>query len=126
MYSLNNSVRLTGRLSRDPVLQTVEKEGKSYSVVNIDLAVDNGSDKADFYTLTFWNKNAENLCSLCGKGNSVSIDGHLAQQKRQEGDKTITTTNIVVDSFMAHDFKKSKENAAEQEVGKDNVAGVEM
>jgi single-strand DNA-binding protein len=79
-----NSVVLTGNLATEVEVKELSEDRQ---VANFVLAVDRlGSDEADFFRITAWNKQAE----LCGryltKGRRVGIDGRLRSSSWEDGE----------------------------------------
>jgi single-strand DNA-binding protein len=79
-----NSVVLTGNLATDVEVKELSEERQ---VANFLLAVDRlGSEEADFFRVSAWNKQAE----LCGryltKGRRVGVDGRLRSSSWEDGD----------------------------------------
>lgn len=76
---MDNFVRLTGRLGRDPELQYT-KNGRP--MVRMLLAVDRyqGRDKekgTDWFRVVLWAKQAENAVKYLQKGSKVTVQGRL-------------------------------------------------
>jgi single-strand DNA-binding protein len=89
-----NSVVLTGNLATDVEVKDL---GDDRQVANFLLAVDRiGSEEADFFRITAWNKQAE----LCGrylvKGKRAGVDGRLKSSSWEDGDGNKRTSVEVV------------------------------
>ena len=74
-----NKALLTGRLTKDPVL---EKTKNNISKSQFSIAVNrpivrDGKRETDFITCIVWNKLAENLVNYQRKGNLIAIYGEL-------------------------------------------------
>lgn len=74
-----NKALLTGRLTKDPVL---EKTKNNISKCQFSIAVNrpivrDGKRETDFITCIVWNKLAENLVNYQRKGNLIAIYGEL-------------------------------------------------
>ena len=72
-----NKVFLTGRLTKDPVLEHT-KNGTAicqFSIATNRPVVREGEQQADFITCRSWNKQAENLCKYQVKGNLIGVVG---------------------------------------------------
>lgn len=72
-----NSVTLVGRLTKDPGLKKTES---GHSVCNMRLAIDDiysKEDRADFFDITVWGKQAEHCERYLRKGAMVGIEGKL-------------------------------------------------
>lgn len=86
-----NSINITGRFTKDPVLSKTNTSQKS--VLNFDIAVDSGSDDPFFFPVQAWEKLAENTAQYCKKGTLVGVTGRLIQEKYndKEGKERIAT-----------------------------------
>ena len=91
-----NNVVLVGRLTSDPELKEVGKEGK---VINFTIAVQRsfknaeGEYDADFINCNVWNQIAENMNEYCHKGDLIGIKGQLQSSSYddKEGNKRYKT-----------------------------------
>lgn len=109
-----NQVIVMGRLTRDPELQTTAT-GKS--VGSFSLAVDRlGQDAGtDFFDVTTWEKQAENVQNFLGKGSKVLVQGRLQQDTWDDKDtgkkrsKTIIIANDV--TFLDAPSDEAKKNS---------------
>lgn len=72
---------IIGRLTEEPKLKELSNGSK---VVNIMLAVDRpykdkeGNRITDFFPLSLWNNNAENICKISKKGALVNLTGYCS------------------------------------------------
>jgi single-strand DNA-binding protein len=79
-----NSVVLTGNLATDV---EVKELGDDRHVANFLLAVNRiGSEEADFFRITAWNKQAELCGRYLAKGKRAGIDGRLKSSSWEDGD----------------------------------------
>lgn len=84
-----NNVVLVGRLTADPELKEVGKEGK---VVNFTVAVGrsyknaDGEYDTDFINCNVWNQVAENMSEYCHKGDVVGVKGSLQTSSYEDKD----------------------------------------
>ena len=76
-----NKVFLEGRLVRDCELKQ-SKGGNTY--LQNCLAVSKGDEKVDFINVTFFGKSADLLSSWCGKGDLISLEGHVSISKDKD------------------------------------------
>ena len=91
-----NNVVLVGRLTADPELKEIGKEGK---VVNFSLAVQRGYKNADgeydtdFIQCNVWNQVAENMKEYVKKGDLIGVKGTLqsSSYEDKEGNKRYKT-----------------------------------
>ena len=112
-----NNVVLVGRLTADPEIKEVGKEGK---VVNFSLAVqrsyknESGEYDTDFIQCNVWNKVAENMSEYCHKGDIVGVKGSLqsSSYEDKEGNKRYKT-DVRVDKVTFLSSKKADEKDGE-------------
>lgn len=105
-----NNVILLGRLTADPELKEIGKEGK---VVNFTLAVGRkfknaeGEYDTDFIQCNIWNKLAENMSEYCHKGDLIAVEGALqtSTYEDKEGQKRYKT-EVRVDNVTFVSTKK--------------------
>jgi len=102
-----NRVVLVGRLTRDPELRTTTT-GKS--VCDFSIAVSkrvkpqDGSQDADFFRVSCWDKTAEYVSNYLTKGRLVGVDGRLTSRKFTASDGTNReVVEVVADSVQGLD-----------------------
>ena len=110
-----NNVVLVGRLTSDPELKEVGKEGK---VVNFTIAVprsyknEGGDYETDFIQCNVWNKIAENMAEFTKKGDLIGVKGTLQSSsfEDKEGNKRYKT-DVRVDkvTFLSSKKEESKD-----------------
>lgn len=91
-----NNVVLVGRLTADPEIKEVGKDGK---VVNFSLAVQrsyknsDGEYETDFINCNVWNQVAENMKEYVKKGDLIGVKGTLQSStyEDKEGNKRYKT-----------------------------------
>jgi len=85
-----NRVILTGNLTRDPELRNLPS---GTAVCSLRLAVNtrrkNGAtgeweDKANFFDITVWGAQGENVAQYCAKGRPIAVDGRLEYREWQD------------------------------------------
>jgi single-strand DNA-binding protein len=103
-----NRVVLTGNLTRDPELRNLPS---GMAVCSLRLAVNtrkkNGStgeweDKANFFDITVWGAQGENVAQYCAKGRPIAVDGRLEYREwedKETGAKR-NAVQIVADSVQ--------------------------
>lgn len=82
-----NTVTILGRLTKDVELNSTTS-GKN--IASFSVAVDRGSDEADFFDVTAWEKTAELAAKYLSRGSKVLIQGRLRQDTwddKQSGSK---------------------------------------
>ena len=84
-----NNVVLVGRLTADPELKEIGKDGK---VVNFSLAVQrnyknaDGEYETDFIQCSVWNNIAENMKEYVKKGDLIGVKGVLQSSSFEDKD----------------------------------------
>lgn len=110
-----NSVKLSGRLTRDPELKQTQS---GVPVASFALAVDRkfNRDEADFIPITAWRKTAEFVAKYFHKGQRVIIsEGRIrvTPYTDRDGNKR-TRFEVVADEV---EFGESKRAPEDQEAG---------
>lgn len=107
-----NKAILTGRLTRDPEVR-VTQDGQT-TIAKFGLAVDRKQkeQKADFFSLTAFNKTAIFAEKYLKKGTKVNVIGHLQNDEytNRDGQK-VTQTIVIVEEV---EFCESKKEQTEQ------------
>lgn len=118
-----NSIKLLGRLTRDPELM-YSKGNTSTEIVRITLAVDKqlSRDKkeefeskniptADFINVVIWGKLALNVAKYTSKGNRILICGRVqsGSYKNKDG-QLVYKTDIIAENVEFIDWKDSTNN----------------
>jgi single-strand DNA-binding protein len=92
---LDNSVNITGRLTKDVELKMTQK---STPVTSFTLAVKRGFSKngdVDFVNCVAWSHSANYLAKYASKGDLVSIDGELRSRTFNKDDgSTVFITEV--------------------------------
>jgi single-strand DNA-binding protein len=102
-----NRVVLTGNLTRDPELRNTPS---GTSVCSLRIAVNTRRkdqsgewvDKANFFDITVWGAQGENVARFCSKGRPIAVDGRLEYREWEDRDtgKTRSAVEIVADSVQ--------------------------
>ena len=75
-------IQFVGNLVRDPEeLRYTTKDGIPYITVTVAVNTYNGSSQepdTEFYNITAWRRQAENILNRCRKGQSLLVSGQLA------------------------------------------------
>lgn len=95
-----NNVALIGRLTKDPVMQSIASTGTQ--VARLTVAVDRGKNKegkkeADFINCIAFGKTAETIGKYTSKGKQVGVIGHIQTGSYEKDGKKIYTTDVVID-----------------------------
>lgn len=115
MQDLNRWIGI-GRLTRS--LGENEKDfafiGNGQARANISIAVNHSKkqgdewiNEADFFDVTIWGKQAENLKPYLLKGTQVCIDGHLKQDRWEKDGQKFSKISIVADNVQLLGGKNS-------------------
>lgn len=90
-----NNVQLMGRLTRDPDL---DHTGGGTAVVDLGLAVNEysqGEERTNFFDVTVWGNQAENVAQYLSKGSPILLSGRL-KQDRWENDQGEQRSSVKV------------------------------
>lgn len=107
-----NKVVLIGRLVKDAELKFTP--GSGVATATVTLAVDKWNSKekkneADFISVVFWNKNAENICNYCSKGSLIAVEGRISTRSYDAKDGTKRyVTEVVCNELKFLDSKKNE------------------
>ena len=101
-----NKVFLIGRLTRDPELRYT---GNNTAVASFALAVQRnfanqqGEREADFFNITVWRKQAENVKNYLTQGSQVAIEGRLQTRSYDDanGQKRYVTEVVAEEAYFA-------------------------
>ncbi len=122
-----NKVVLIGRLTKDPELRTT---GSGVPACNFSLAVNRnfknkeGVIEADFFNVTVWRKQAENVNKYCSKGSQVCVEGRIQNRTYEAEDGTKRyVTDIIADRV---EFLSSKNSSAGSSYIPDEPAQVDQ
>ena len=99
-----NSINVAGRITAAPELKYTDKDKKA--IVRFSIAVNNGSDYADFFNVTAFDKQAENLAKYVNKGDMLAVSGRLATSSYEKDGVKINSVYIVASNIT---FCNSKE-----------------
>ena len=115
-----NQVILTGRLVKDIELRYTSSQ---MAVARFVIAIDRGKDTdgsskgADFPNIIAFGKTAEFLERYVGKGNRISVIGHIKTGNYDKDGIKVYTTDIIVDKAEAIDWKNSNNSASQAPEG---------
>lgn len=109
-----NSVKITGRLTRDPELRYGASNQKA--VCRFGVAINRGKDRdgkdlgADFPNVVVFGRQAENCERYLAKGLRVLIEGHIrtGSYKDKEG-RTVYTTDVIADRVEFIDWGSAQQ-----------------
>jgi single-strand DNA-binding protein len=102
-----NRVVLTGNLTKDPELRNLPS---GTAVCSLRIATNTRRkdqsgewvDKANYFDVTVWGAQGENVARFCAKGRPIAVDGRLEYREWQDKDtgKTRSAVEIVADSVQ--------------------------
>ena len=111
-----NKVFLIGRLTRDPDLRYT---GNNTPVASFSLAVNRnftnqqGEREADFFNITVWRKQAENVKNYLSQGSQVAVEGRLQTRNYEDKDgQKRYVTEVVADNVEFLGSKNSSNNSS--------------
>lgn len=99
-----------GRITKDLELR---KTGNGKSIVNFTLAINRKYDRdnADFIQMMAWEKTADLIVQHLSKGSKIGVEGRIQTGSYEDKDnRTIYTTEVVVDSVEFLDSKPKESN----------------
>ena len=105
-----NVVTLIGNLATDVELKDV---GEDMKVATLVLAVDRiGTDEADFFKVSTWNKQAETCDRYLSKGRQVALEGRLKSSSWEDSDgNKRSATEVVAHRVQFLSSPSGKEDA---------------
>lgn len=119
----NNSIKLTGNLTTDVNLKTVQVGGSDRSCATFGLAVHTNDNRTDFFRVTSWGNQADRDAKYLKKGSFVAISGDVATGFFEKDGVKMPSFNINADEVVylqkKSDNVTSKESQPKQ---KENVA----
>ena len=106
-----NSVSLTGRLTKDPVVRYKDDMGIARFTLAVDRPKMNGKDAtSDFPNIICFGKTAELVEKYLGKGRLIGLTGRIQTGSYTDKDgKKVYTTEVVADRVEFLDKIEKKE-----------------
>ena len=100
-----NRVILTGNLTKDPELKTLDS---GFAICSLRIANntrkkegENWVDKANYFDVTIFGRSGENAAKYLAKGRSVAIDGRLEWREWEDKDgNKRQSTEIIADNVQ--------------------------
>lgn len=99
-----NSINITGRITTKPELKFTGNEKKA--VVSFSIAYNRSEEVTDFFNVTVYEKQAENLCKFVDKGDMLAISGRLTTRNYTNKDGVNVTVTEIVASNITYITKK--------------------
>lgn len=115
-----NKVLLTGRLTKDPVLEHT-KQGTplcQFTLATNRPVIRDGKRETDFITCIIWNKSAENLVKYQRKGNLIGITGELRVDTYEANGERKYKSYVLVENVEFLETKKEMTKDEEEELKK--------
>lgn len=116
-----NQVVLIGRLTADPELKFVPSSGKA--VANFRLAVNRAfsrENKADFFRVVVWGKQAESVSKYLSKGSQCAVNGSIQINQFQDKDGvTRYFTDIVANNVQFLGSPSGQKNTSDSGYNQD-------
>lgn len=115
-----NKVLLTGRLTKDPVLEHT-KQGTplcQFTLATNRPVIRDGKRETDFITCIIWNKSAENLVKYQRKGNLIGITGELRVDTYEANGERKYKSYVLVENVEFLETKKEMTKDEEEEFKK--------
>lgn len=102
-----NNINLTGNICNDLELK-ITNSGKNVCSFNIAVRRPFAKDVTDFFTVVCWNRQAENVCSYCGKGSRIGVSGMLTTRTYQNKEGNNRTAYEIVANEIEFLEKKAE------------------
>lgn len=115
-----NRAMLTGRLTKDPVLEHT-KQGTplcQFTLATNRPVIRDGKRETDFITCIIWNKLAENLVKYQRKGNLLGIQGELRVDTYESDGKRKYKSYVLVEEVEYLESKKDMTKDEETDFNK--------
>jgi len=99
-----NRVTVTGNLTKDPELKTLDS---GFSICNLRIACnsrkkegDNWVDKPNYFNVTVYGKAGENAAKYLAKGRAVAVDGRLEWREWETDGQKRQAIDIVAENVQ--------------------------
>jgi single-strand DNA-binding protein len=118
-----NQVILRGRLTKDPVVKTINKNDKESKVCNYTLAVTKsyknkeGKKDAQFFNIESWGQNASFVGDYMKKGSELLVIGELKQDKPYTDSKNVVHEGNSVRTSVVEPINYRSEFSMKKEIG---------
>ena len=127
--SMQNKITIIGNIATDIAVRKVPVRGEERSVANFGVMVNEGN-RASFFPVVAWGKQAENAGKYLSKGRGVSLDGYIDSKQREMLDpatkepRKVYTFSIVATDILYH--SKKKQTSSVNEAAQAAPDGAEM
>jgi single-strand DNA-binding protein len=99
-----NRVTVTGNLTKDPELKTLDS---GFSICNLRIACnsrkkegDNWVDKPNYFNVTVYGKAGENAAKYLAKGRAIAVDGRLEWREWETDGQKRQAVDIVAENVQ--------------------------
>lgn len=114
MSNVRNNVNLVGRFTADVDLKYTNN---GMAIADFSLAVDRNREETDFIRCKTFGKTAENIANFFRKGDLIAVNGSIQTGKYvNKEQKTVYTTDVVVDTFAFLQSKNERQPQQAQQV----------
>ncbi len=98
------TISITGNLSQDPTLETVELTDGPRQVcrLHIGYTINRGRNDSNYIEVTTWGDAAANHAKYLAKGSPVRIDGELSHNTWQADDGTNRSKHTVINPSVEY------------------------
>src|SRR5574344_470365 len=132
MTDLNHVIEI-GRLTRDISERDFAYTTGGTSRLNLSIAVNRSekrggewSNRASFFDVTVWGKQAENIKPYLRKGKQIAVDGYLDQQRWEKDGQKYSKVVIIANNVQllgGNENGQQSEPQAQQPAGEYQSAG---
>lgn len=115
-----NKVLLTGRLTKDPILEHT-KQGTplcQFTIATNRPVIRDGKRETDFITCVIWNKSAENLVKFQRKGNLLGVQGELRIDSYESNGERKYKSYVLVENVEYLESRKEMTKEEDEEFKK--------
>ena len=110
-----NRVNLIGRITKDLEVRTNEAGTSKcqFSLAVPRFGAKEGMQDVDFFNVTVWNKQAENLAKYQGRGSLIAVEGELRADQYTDKDENDRIYNHVLAQRIEYLSSSNKEEKGE-------------
>jgi single-strand DNA-binding protein len=94
-----NSINLIGNICNDLELKQTNS-GKSVCSFNLAVKRPLAKEVTDFLPIVVWNKQAENLCTYCGKGSRIAVSGIMTTRTYEKDGNNRTAYEVMANEVI--------------------------
>ena len=110
-----NRINLIGRITKDLETRTNEAGNTKcqFSLAVPRIGAKEGMQDVDFFNITVWNKQAENLAKYQKKGSLIAVEGELRADQYTDKDENDRIYNYVLAQRIEYLSSSNKEEKGE-------------